>query len=76
MICGYSGTKERQILVGKVFVMMMRGDSIFIGFDAIGFFFKKIGMELSALLLVNCYLTSNPFGRLRVVPSGMVKMTL
>jgi len=40
VICGYSGTKERQILVGKVFVMMMRGDSIFIGFDAFGFFLK------------------------------------
>jgi hypothetical protein len=76
MICRYFGTLERQIPEWQVFVMMMRGDSIFIGFDAIGFFFKKTGMELSALLLVNCYLTSNPFGRLRVVPSGMVKMTL
>jgi hypothetical protein len=47
---------------------------IFIGFDAIGFL--KIGGGKSLLLLLNTHFTSNPFDRLRVVPSGMVRMTL
>jgi hypothetical protein len=42
MICRYFGTTERQVPEWQVFGTMMIGGGICIGFDAIGFFLKKV----------------------------------
>jgi hypothetical protein len=43
--------------------------------NAFGFFHFLYKKE-NDLIKTSLYFTSNPFGRLRVVPSGIVKMTL